>query len=473
MTLGQSIWFLLYSYSSVPASLSIPRRWNDRTNEGKSGLTMSIVMIPALLHALSCHHGSKWISYAKMASLLAAPQIPTAVALCAIAITLDDALQSAATISYASVFVFLEWMMTKNLSGTFTYGEMRSINLLLSIVLTEWMQTIANDRYSRISIDAIEFSFSNLYPLVALSGSVSCCMVCAATVIVPLIWWLRIILNVVGPLVMVEIALWTTTAQSTTGILPVPFHRAFFWLFGFLGDNENGYPRWLGLLYWVGVLALVSIPTFRLLSLPTSTVSVVVTRKWFHLIAILLFGPITWQFPQLLSLGYAVATCVLLVIETVRRDIPGLQSFYVTFLDDRKDDGGNIIVSHIFLILGCAAPLWISQAIVNDKVKTQWLLLGEFGVIIIGVGDAMGAVVGKGIGKYRWGGNRRTLEGSLAMFLSTVIAGALTCRSNRDVIALLAAASFSTILEAFTLQLDNLALPLAGSAIILLFMPDY
>lgn len=471
-TLVQSVWFWLSSYPSLSVSFSIPWTREDGTKKGKSGVAMSIVMVPILLHAMSCHQSLKWISYAKLSSLLTVPQIPIAVALCAIAVSLDESLPTVVTVFHATLFFFLDGMMKRNLSETFTYGEMRSVNLLLCIAFMEWMQIIFRDSNSRIFTNEVEFSLSNFYPLVALAGSVSCCMACAATSVVPIIWCLKIILNVVGPLVMVEISLWAT-AQPTREFSSIPFHRAFLWLFGFLVENENGYPRYLGLVYWVVVLALVSIPTFCLLSLPASTISVVVARKWFHLIAVLLFGPITWQFPHLLSLGYAVATCVLLVIETVRRDIPALQSFYMTFLDDRKDNDGHIIVSHMFLILGCAAPLWISQAIVKDEVTTQSLLLAQFGVIVIGVGDAMGAVVGKGIGKYRWGENLRTLEGSLAMLLSTVLAGAVTCRSNRDMVALLAAATFSTVLEAFTMHLDNLALPLAGSAIILLFMPHY
>jgi dolichol kinase len=167
--------------------------------------------------------------------------------------------------------------------------------------------------------------------------------------------------------------------------------------------TTNGY--W-GLVYWVAVLIVVSIPTYCLFSLPSGTISVVVTQKWFHLIAILLLGPITWQFPELMSFGYAIAACVLLVCETVRRDLPVLQSFYVTFLDDHKDDGSHIIVSHLFLILGCAGPLWISESIFDRTLRSpSSVLLAELGVILIGIGDSMGAVIGKGIGKHRWGEN--------------------------------------------------------------------
>ena len=312
---------------------------------------------------------------------------------------------------------------------------------------------------------------SSLYPLVALSGSVSCCAFAYTGSSLRIIsWWWRLGLNVAGPLSAVEISLYVKT-NFTSSYRFVPL--AFQWLTEFLIEKENGYERFWGLLYWVGILIIGSYPTYLLLSLPSKNKpSVVVTRKWFHLVAVLLFGPVTWQFPQLMSLSYAIATCILIVLETLRSDAPLLQSFYVAFLDDRKDDGGRIIVSHIFLIIGCAAPLWISEVLSNrfSSSSSSSLLLAEFGVICIGIGDAMGAVIGKSMGKHKWGKNQRTLEGSLAMWFSMIAIGMLACTSVQDYGALLLATTFTTILEAFTVQLDNLVLPIFGSSIILLIL---
>lgn len=469
MTLGESVWFAFSPHSSRSASSSVQGK--KFISKGESGLEMSIVMVPALLQAMSFHHGSKWGSYAKMASLVAMPQAPIAVILCAVAISMDTSLRGDVAVVFPLVWLLLDSIMKRNLSKTFTYGEMRSANIILSIALLEWTQRLWKDTDSEIVPNDIESAYVTWYPSVALSGSMGCCIVCATTSILPLPCWLRIVLNVLGPLLAVDFYLWLIRPSVNT-ISSMAFPGSCQWLVGFLMEHENGYHRYWGVVYWVVVLAIVSIPTYRLLSLPSGTVSVVVTRKWFHLIAVLLFGPVTWQFPQLLSLGYAVAACVLLVIETVRKDMPALQAFFVTFLDDRKDDGGHIVVSHMFLILGCAIPLWISQSIVDGTTSTpSSLLLAEFGVIVIGVGDAMGAVVGKAVGKRQWGGNRRTLEGSLAMWLSMILAGWMTCHSSANFLALLTATTFSTTLEAFTLQLDNLVLPLAGSSIILLFIP--
>lgn len=231
------------------------------------------------------------------------------------------------------------------------------------------------------------------------------------------------------------------------------------------------------------------------------TVSVTVARKWFHLVAVLLFVPVTWVMPQLMSLAYAIAVCVLVVVETVRSDIPPIQNFYAAFVDDdtkkeakgtgkenrnNDDEDETMIVSHIFLILGCAAPLWLSSAVCFDdeSVASQRQplirLLSLFGVLSIGIGDAMGAVVGNTMGRHKWGVNQRTVEGSLAMWTSMMVPGMAILlwstsdvsseTSVRDVLAVLVATTFTTLMEAFTEQLDNLALPLAGSSILLMFL---
>ena len=95
-----------------------------------------------------------------------------------------------------------------------------------------------------------------------------------------------------------------------------------------------------------------------------------------------------------------------MTVREARREEDALQNF-VMVDDDRKDDGTQIIVSHIFLIVGCAAPLWVSQ-ILSKKNASSSPLVMEFGVLCIGIGDAMGAVIGKSMGRHKWGKNQRT-----------------------------------------------------------------
>ena len=337
-------------------------------------------------------------------------------------------------------------------------------------------------------------------------------------------------------------------------------------------DKHNDYPRYYGLLYWTFALILLGLPTVlwvlgndrfdddntrvkstranlfpnshnnstsseNFVSQKHSTSSfcyVVIRRKWFHLVAVVLFGPVTWYMPQLMSLGYAIATCLLVVVECcdLRMKFEGLDRFYQSFLDDTKDITANstqrngvdsqiqdrrdgcrqrqpLVVSHIFLVVGCAAPLWIANccycapstshttaetSIINnpDTIGLRYLQLA--GVLCLGVGDAMGACVGKLYGRRRWGKNHRTIEGSLAMLSTMIFAvvvviivhggveagpwarlggkmnvGAKSTKGGLNIlwVTVLVSMTNATLLEAFTLQMDNLVLPLAFSTLTL------
>jgi hypothetical protein len=61
----------------------------------------------------------------------------------------------------------------------------------------------------------------------------------------------------------------------------------------------------------------------------------------------------------------------------------------VSFLDDK--DSGNVITTHIQLLLGCAIPVWLSYRSIN-------LFLPLVGIISVGVGDAVAAVYGSMFG---------------------------------------------------------------------------
>jgi dolichol kinase len=510
------------------------RTW--RNSLQSMGVQMSIVLVPALLQAMAIHIDNKnsininnddlddysqlWKKYSKLMTILTIPKMSISVVLCAITVFIDPTLlvleipttaTTTTTTSAISITVFfiIVWFVVrpmiipKNITKSFTFGELRVVSLLLLVIVMEYVRRMTTTITSTINESStVDYNanttttISSLYSLVALSGSVSSCVFaylgsgsyCNRKIL--LSWWWRLGLNVVGPLLVVERSLYLYYYTTTSSLSSLSSYRYFLplslqWLTEFLLDKENGYQRIWGILYWVIILVIASYPTYRLLSLQPSTTesnknkqSVVVTRKWFHLIAVLLFGPITWQFPQLMSLSYAIATCILIVLETLRSDdAPLLQSFYFAFLDDKKDKGEYIIISHVFLIVGCAIPLWINQVIssTNDddadfSSSSSSLLLAEFGVISIGVGDAMGAVIGKSMGKHHWGMNQRTLEGSLAMWLSMIGIGMLVCTSMQEYVALLLATTFTTILEAFTVQLDNLVLPISGSTIILLIL---
>lgn len=84
-----------------------------------------------------------------------------------------------------------------------------------------------------------------------------------------------------------------------------------------------------------------------------------------------------------------------------------LHVFMSEFTDHK--DSGPVILSHFYLLTGCAAPLWLE----GDSS-----IIHQTGVLVLGVGDALASVVGRRYGRVYWPGSCKTVEGSLAFFAS-------------------------------------------------------
>jgi hypothetical protein len=185
---------------------------------------------------------------------------------------------------------------------------------------------------------------------------------------------------------------------------------------------------------------------------------------------------------QVLALG--VATCLFIVVEYARlrllptsterpikdnglltRGLRSVEDYMRLFLTPSEPairgspvystaEGGKRVrkleLSHISLLLGCAAPIWLyahllggitsthnsyaerTAAVLPKKISGYLLLslLPYAGLATLGMGDAAAAVVGKLYGRYYWRkllpagwievGNARTVEGSLVCFATTV-----------------------------------------------------
>jgi dolichol kinase len=75
--------------------------------------------------------------------------------------------------------------------------------------------------------------------------------------------------------------------------------------------------------------------------------------------------------------------------------------FLSEFLDEK--DSGTAILSHFYLLTGCAVPLWLEryesvcfwQFLVVDMYVSPSRVLGLAGVIVLGVGDALVRKVGE------------------------------------------------------------------------------
>jgi len=227
------------------------------------------------------------------------------------------------------------------------------------------------------------------------------------------------------------------------------------------------------------------------------------TPKWFRLLACFLFGPVTLAAPQLQSFSYAIALSVMASVECLRglgtpwllddycrhdrdasknktyestRKTPlknaacfykGRSPAFSVFHYDSGLNDGRGIVDYMTLVAGCAAPLWMSECTNlsgDDPLRT---LVSLWGVLCLGVGGSVEAIVGILLSENRWGdGHHRTVEGSVATLLSM----ALPCcwLAGEYTSAWVPAILITTLLKASSVQTDSLILPLVGATVLLL-----
>lgn len=166
-----------------------------------------------------------------------------------------------------------------------------------------------------------------------------------------------------------------------------------------------------------------------------STVADVDTRrKVFHGMMVVMFLPTTFVDPTFVSLALILILAAFVLLDLFRASqLPPvskpLTSFLAPYVDGR-DHRGPVIVSHIFLLIGCAIPLWLSLAAVERKGDSPWegwdvsrRELGMVsGVVCVGMGDAAASLIGRRYGRRRWcwsGG--KSFEGSFAFAVAVVL----------------------------------------------------
>lgn len=128
---------------------------------------------------------------------------------------------------------------------------------------------------------------------------------------------------------------------------------------GVVREGIGGNRPLLVLGWAVGLLA--GVPLAPWLSRRFS-LSKTASRKVFHLLATVLFLPAIAVDREFLSLAMGAALGILLALEFLRcAGCPpvadALGRYYGEFLDAR--DGGRVVVTHLFLLLGCAIPVWL------------------------------------------------------------------------------------------------------------------
>ncbi|KIY64571.1 hypothetical protein CYLTODRAFT_90406 [Cylindrobasidium torrendii FP15055 ss-10] len=182
-------------------------------------------------------------------------------------------------------------------------------------------------------------------------------------------------------------------------------------------------------------------------------------RKSFHALTVIMFIPGIAFDPAFTHLSFSVAFALFTFAEYVRYFAiypfgAMIHLFMNEFLDHR--DNGTAILSHFYLLTGCAGSLWF-------EASTK--LVCFTGVLVLGIGDALASIVGKKIGTHRWSPSTpKTLEGSIAFAVSIIgsawilrLFGLVDPFSTKRYTLIV---SIGAALEAFSDQNDNLTLPL-------------
>ncbi|KAI8622862.1 hypothetical protein F5Y19DRAFT_44420 [Xylariaceae sp. FL1651] len=164
-------------------------------------------------------------------------------------------------------------------------------------------------------------------------------------------------------------------------------------------------------------------------------------RKVFHFMMVTMFLPATYVDPPFVALAFAIILAVFLLLDLLRASqLPPLSKPLANFLApyvDGRDLRGPVVISHIFLLIGCAIPLWLSLGSLprtgHGHLKGWDVPTREVGmvsgIICVGLGDAAASLIGRRYGhrKWFWGGGK-SLEGSAA-FAAAVFLGLIAAHA--------------------------------------------
>ncbi|KAE8149263.1 hypothetical protein BDV25DRAFT_167938 [Aspergillus avenaceus] len=195
--------------------------------------------------------------------------------------------------------------------------------------------------------------------------------------------------------------------------------------------------RLLMVTYCIAVLGTGMGVVFQL----SSIAEVDTRRKVFHGMMVLMFLPTIYIDPTFCALALALVLSIFLLLDLFRASqMPPISRPLTHFLApyvDGRDHRGPVIISHIFLLIGCSIPLWLSLVDIprsEDRPWGAWNVLSRdvsmvSGVVCVGLGDAAASIVGRRFGRRKWfWGGGKSLEGSVA-FAAAVTGGLVFARA--------------------------------------------
>lgn len=192
--------------------------------------------------------------------------------------------------------------------------------------------------------------------------------------------------------------------------------------------------------YWLLIIITGLAIVFRL----SRIYEVDTRRKVFHFMMVAMLFPATYVDPTYCALALSLVLAIFLLLDLIRAtQMPPLSRHLARFLTpyvDGRDLKGPVVISHIFLLIGCAVPLWLSLGSIarignrspEDGADRDPLAGWEVqkretamvaGVICVGLGDAAASLVGRRYGRRKWvWGGGKSVEGSVAFGVAVTVA---------------------------------------------------
>ena len=190
-----------------------------------------------------------------------------------------------------------------------------------------------------------------------------------------------------------------------------------------------------------------------------------VKRKIYHFLAFAILVPgIKYMEKDILKLILMIVSYFFIVFEFLRNSIFLKDNTFIKeiniFMDENIDDrdDNKFVVTHIFLMTGLISSLYYDN---HNNFAFNYL-----SIIVLGIGDAMSSICGVYFGKTKiYPLTLRTLEGSIGGFSSSVFLYYLFKGSinKSELIQFL----LIFLYEGYTLEIDNLFLPLMSNNLFL------
>ncbi|KAH8369686.1 hypothetical protein KR093_000603, partial [Drosophila rubida] len=348
-----------------------------------------------------------------------------------------------------TIYQYVYNSVMRGLPKTFTYGE--AAILVQGLVL--FVLNATSRIYALFALQAKPITDFGQLNAIMQSALLCLVLVCVLLALVP------VLRKPLPFYLLMGLLLLAVTCAPVTQPLPLQALLNFI-----LNDSKRVYV----IVFYMFLVALTGATVSW--QLGSSTQANTRVRKIFHLLIMLVFVPGLVYQCALLYIATGVAFAIFVVLELLRLlQMPPFAATLLAAFDSFKDvkDAGKLALTPFCLLIGCSLPIWVTCCPCgqSDQLNPSLLMLFS-GVLAVGVGDTAASVVGSKYGRNKWTNSTRSLEGTLA-FIVSILLSVLTLQlmgildmTQGKWFATVFAALNSALVEAFTDQVDNLALPL-------------